>query len=85
MPSSLRDNQIFFTAGGFSNEHRSKCLCVRKGGTPQELTYLRSNAEETDMRIWLHCVHTRKTLYSPDTDVVCPLCKKIPHWKFTLS
>ena len=72
IPSSLRDNQIFFTAGGFLAEHRNKCLCIRKGGIPQELPYLRSNAEETDLRIWLHCMHStgsRKMLYSPDTDV----------------
>ena len=72
VPSSLRENQIFFTAGGFADSHRHKCLCIRKGGTPLELQFLTSNAEETDLRIWLHCVHssgTRKMLYSPDTDV----------------
>jgi hypothetical protein len=72
IPSNLTDSQIFFTAGAFLGAHQGKCLCVRKGGAPQELSYLQSNAEETDLRIWLNCVHssgTRKMLYSPDTDV----------------
>lgn len=72
VPSRLRDNQIFVTVGGFSGEYRTKCVCVRKGGTPLELPFLNSNAEETYTRIFLHCVHSngsRKMLYSPDTDV----------------
>lgn len=47
----LNENQIFFTAGGFDGNHRNKCLCIRKGGTPMELPFLSSNAEETDLRI----------------------------------
>ncbi len=30
-----------------------------------------SNADESDNRVWLHCIHaegTRKLIYSPDTD-----------------
>ena len=51
---------------------------------PQELSFLRSNAEETDLRIWLHCVHSngsRKMLYSPDTDVYnigLPIIQELP-------
>ena len=33
---------------------------------------LYSNADESDTRIWLHCVHShgaKKLLYSPDTDI----------------
>ena len=48
------------------------CWSVKNDGQIQPLPYLRSNAEETDLRIWLHCKYSagsRKMLYSPDTDV----------------
>ena len=70
--SKLKDNQTFITAGGFLDEYRKQCWCVRKNSVPQPLPYLRSNAEETDLRIWLHSINSigsRKLLYSPDTDV----------------
>ena len=40
IPSHLKDDHIFFTAGGFLGEHRNKCLCVRKAGVPQELAQM---------------------------------------------
>ena len=33
-------------------------MCVRKGRMQLELPFLKSNAEETDLRIWLHCVYS---------------------------
>ena len=72
VPSKLRENQTFFTAGGFLNQHRNQCWSVTRSGDPQPLPYLWSDAEETDLRIWLHCKHStgsKKMLYSPDTDV----------------
>ena len=51
VPSKLRDNLTFFTAGGFLSHHRNQCWSVSKSGEPQALPYLRSNAEETDLRI----------------------------------
>ena len=71
-PSMLHGNQTFIKAGGFINQHRSQCWCVIKSHEPQPLPYLRSNAEETDLRIWLHCINStgsRKLLFSPDTDI----------------
>jgi len=70
--SKLKVNQTLITAGGFLDEYRNQCWCVRRNGVPQPLPYLRSNAEETDLRIWLHSINSigsRKLLYSPDTDV----------------
>ena len=72
VPPMLRDNQTFITAGGFVGQQRSQCWSVTKSDDPQPLPYLRSNVEETDLRIWLHCMNStgsRKMLYSPDTDV----------------
>ena len=72
VPSKLRDNQTFFTAGGFLNQHRNQCWSVIRSGVPQPLPYFRSEAEETDLRIWHHCKYStgsKKMLYSPDTDV----------------
>ena len=71
-PKLLRENQTLITAGGFVGQPRSLCWSVQKDGSVQPLPYLRSNAEETDLRIWLHCTRSagsRKMLYSPDTDI----------------
>ena len=71
-PKLLRENQTLITAGAFVGQQRSLCWSVQKDGSVQPLPYLRSNAEETDLRIWLHCTRSsgsRKMLYSPDTDV----------------
>ena len=71
-PKLLSANQTLSTAGGFLGQERSLCWSVQRHGQPQPLLYLRSNAEETDLRIWLHCTRSagsRKMLYSPDTDV----------------
>ena len=72
VPSKLTNNQTFFTAGGFLNQQRNQCWSVSRSGEPKPVPYLRSNAEETDLRIWLHCKHSigsKKLLYSPDTDI----------------
>ena len=45
---------------------------VTSNGDKQLCPSLWSNAEEADLRVCLHCVHsagTRKLLFSPDTDV----------------
>lgn len=39
--SNLRENQTFFTAGGFVDEHKNQCWCATKHGAPQPLPYLR--------------------------------------------
>ena len=41
-------------------------------GSVLAVPYLWSNADEGDLRVWLHCIHTagrRKLIFSPDTDV----------------
>ena len=71
-PKLLRENQRLITAGGFAGQQQNLCWSVQKNGSVQPLPFLKSNAEETDLRIWLHCMHSagsRKMLYSPDTDI----------------
>lgn len=77
IPSNLRDNQIFFTAGGFLDQHQNQCYCIRKDGEPHLLPYLRSNAEETDLRIWLHCVNSTGSIKK---DVVFSRYRCVQHW-----
>ena len=72
VPLLLSDDQMVLTAGGFSNQKQNQCWSVQQDGQPQSLPYLRSNAEETDLRAWLHCRRSsgsKKLLYSPNTDV----------------
>ena len=71
-PQFLSNNQTLFNAGGFLGNKRHQCWCIQKDGQSQPLPIFRSNAEETDLSIWLNCVRssgTRKMLYSPDTNV----------------
>ena len=70
-PQMMTTQQKFLTAGGFLGEKRNQCWAVEKDSQPQPLPPLWSNAEETDLRQWLHCKHSNgnhKLLYSPDTD-----------------
>ena len=70
--SLLSDNQTLLTAGGFNDLKQHQCWSVQRDGKPQPMPYLRSNAEETDLRAWLHCIHSsgwKKLLYSPDIDL----------------
>ena len=49
-----------------------KCTLVRHGQSKQSHPDLSSNADEADLRVWLHCKNScgiHKLLYSPDTDV----------------
>ena len=47
--------------------------------------YLWSNADEADLRVWLHCVHSHGhqiLIFSPDTDVYhigLPITQQMPH------
>ena len=66
VPSSLYGNQLFTT--NISNTAYS--VSSNRIVTPEPT--LRSNADEGDLRVWLHCVNTRgqrKLTVSPDTDV----------------
>ena len=65
-PSFLSDDQEFITniaeVAYSTNSDKEKL--------PRPTLY--SNTDESDNRIWLHCVHshgTKKLLYSPDTDI----------------
>lgn len=71
-PALLSDNQTLITAKGFLGQKRNQCWSVKGDGKLQPLPSLRSNAEETDLQIWLHCVQStglRTMFYSPDTDI----------------
>ena len=85
-PAFLSGCQALITAGGFAAQRRSQCWSVTNTGNPQPLPIFRSEAEETDSRIWLHCLKSagsRKLLYSPDTDIYhigLPIVQeKLPH------
>ena len=70
VPSSLYGNQLFTT--NISNTAYS--VSSNRIVTPEPT--LRSNADEGDLRVWLHCVNTRgqrKLIFSPDTDVYTTL------------
>ena len=46
--------------------------CVTSSGEKLSCPQLWTNADEADLRVWLHCVHSagrRKLIFSPDTDV----------------
>ena len=46
--------------------------CATSSGERLPCPQLWTNADEADLRVWLHCVHsagTRKLIFSPDTDV----------------
>jgi hypothetical protein len=70
---ALNASQKVLTSGGFEGDQKSKCFSVCKcDSVPKEETTLHSNAEETDLRIWLHCKHStgsHKLIYSKDTDI----------------
>ena len=62
----LRTNQQFIANIG------SDAYSVRNGQSRQLRSDLSSNADETDLRVWLHCKYScgiHKVIYSPDTDV----------------
>ena len=68
----INKKQKVYVAGGFKDKNRNKCFSVTSTGAINEETEFYSNAEETDLRIWLHCLlsnGTRKLIYSRDTDV----------------
>ena len=68
----LQPQQRFVTAGGFSGVLSNQALFTEPNRTPQCDSRLACNAEESDMRIWLHVIHSagqKKLVLSPDTDV----------------
>jgi hypothetical protein len=68
----LKTNQKVCIAGAFRGNKQNKCLSVNSAGIVQEEVSCLSNADETDLRIWRHCLNssgTQKLLYSKDTDI----------------
>ena len=67
-PTFMSMDQEFITnvkEMAFSTNNNSECM-------PRPTFYVYSNADESDNRVWLHCVHshgTLKLIYSPDTDI----------------
>ena len=67
--SLLTTNQIVYVAGATDD---GLCWYVQGNSNPQPEPQLRSNAEETDTRAWLHVnnsTHSRVLVESCDTDV----------------
>ena len=65
----LKDDQTLFIAGATDDE---LCWYIRGSFSPQPEPRLRSNAEETDTRAWVHVKNSdqsRILLESCDTDV----------------
>ena len=68
----LRQGQRFVTAGGFDGDQQHKAFFVTSSSGPQSDESLYMNAEESDLRIWLHVMNstgTKKLVLSPDTDI----------------
>ncbi len=64
--------QKFVTAGGLQKDLTDKALVVTNESEAQTDPRLSCNAEESDVRIWLHVLCSsgkRKLVLSPDTDV----------------
>lgn len=62
----IRGTQKFVTNIG----ETAYSVAPRSSRIPQP--YLRTNADEGDLRVWLYCMHSigsKKLIYSPDTDV----------------
>ena len=73
LSGKLNTRQRFITAGGLTGEMREHAAYVDESALPLITEpALASNAEESDMRIWLHFNSSsghQKVVYSPDTDV----------------
>ena len=65
----LQPTQKFVTAGGLQGDLTEKAMFVTKQTPLMVDERQTSNAEESDTRIWLHVIHSRKLVLSPDTDV----------------
>ena len=66
----LHPGQSFITAGATADDS-DEAIIVTKHSDPYIYPALRSNAEESDTRIWLHIKHSagsKKLIQSPDTD-----------------
>ena len=67
---SLNNKQSFITAGAMADDS-DEAIFISKDSDPHIYPALRSNAEESDTRIWLHVKHSaglKKLIQSPDTD-----------------
>ena len=72
-------DKVIVVAGGFTNADE-----VQSSKPLSEIELLKSNHEETDTRLVLHCIHTEsKTIVvsSRDTDVFLLLLLFFPHFK----
>ena len=68
----MKANQIFYTAGGFDGDLANTAWYVTGKDRPQPNPLFTSNAEEADIRVWVHIQQTQckqVLLVSPDTDV----------------
>lgn len=71
-PTIFKEDQKFYSSGGFDEGLYSKCVSIDGNNVREVVEALQSNSEETDLRIWLHCKNaygTKQLIYSPDTDV----------------
>ena len=67
---SLNNTQSFITAGAMENDS-DEAILVSKDLDPHPYPLLRSNAEESDIRIWLHVKQSagsKVLIQPPDTD-----------------
>ncbi len=68
----LTESQSLYVAGAFEDEISDTAWFVTSENDPQPDPSFRSNAEETDTRLWLHVKKTeyeRILVLSPDTDI----------------
>ena len=67
---SLNNTQSFVTAGAMEDDS-NEAILVSKDLDPHPYPLLKSNAEESDIRVWLHVKHSagfKVLIQSPDTD-----------------
>ncbi len=72
VPCYLQEGQLFYTAGGFQGDIEDTAWFVTSDRNPQPDPAFRSNAEETDTRVWVHVRNTHAAnilVMSPDTDI----------------
>ena len=82
VPSSLHGTQSFTTNVGCT------ALTVSTNALVYPEPILRSNADEADLRVWLHCANSqgrRKLIFSPDTDVYHLVAQLIPQSEILLQ
>ena len=72
LPKQIQPGKAIIIAGCYEGDIEDTAWVIVRDSTPQPIPIYRSNAEETDTRLWVHCKNTecrRILILSPDTDI----------------